>query len=267
MDVVQMNRCVKCGAEWQEGQEVCATCGAVRGEHQKAFCVNCGGELVADVEHCPHCGHRVGTAPAVVTVNTAPVISPAVPVAETTVAQPVKKKNAAVIIVAIVAVLAIVAAVVITILATGGATSGGSKRSGNSDRDVSTANFNEMYPDLKDKKWCTIGSDGSYLKIDTNPDDVDTDDLSDSSLLYWYEEYVLPADEAIQQINTDLGFTDALVEKMNNTTWDHGMQSASNDTYTVTWTYHPDKGLEVMYEINNFQKSATKATQKRGESA
>ena len=27
-----------------------------------------------------------------------------------------------------------------------------------------------------------------------------------------------------------------------------GRQSDENDKYKVTWTYHPDKGLEVMYE-------------------
>lgn len=40
------------------------------------------------------------------------------------------------------------------------------------------------------------------------------------------------------------------MEKMNTTTWSQGRQMDSNDKYIVTYTYHPDKGLEVMYEFN-----------------
>ena len=102
-----------------------------------------------------------------------------------------------------------------------------------------------MYGDLAGERWCTIASDGSYMKIDSNPSNKDSDDLTWSD----YESFVIPANDAIERINGELGFSAALMEKMNTTTWSQGKQTDSNDKYTVTWTYHPDKGLEVMYEF------------------
>lgn len=104
--------------------------------------------------------------------------------------------------------------------------------------------FTDMYSDLASNSWCTIASDGSYMKIDTNPKDIDSDDFTWSD----WETY-LDADTAIETTNKDLGFSDAVMEKMNTTTWSQGRQTESNDKYTVTWTYHPDKGLEVLYEF------------------
>lgn len=61
--------------------------------------------------------------------------------------------------------------------------------------------------------------------------------------------YMESADDMIHQVNKDLGFLAALYEKMQNVTWSQGLQVESNDKYTVTYSYHPDKGLEVMYEV------------------
>ena len=106
--------------------------------------------------------------------------------------------------------------------------------------------FNELYPGCANE-WWTIASDGSYMKIDTNPYDTDKDDFDWS----YYETYFTPANDKIEELNKELGFAESLSEKMNNTTWSQGVQTDSNDEYVVTWTYHPDKGLEVMYEFNN----------------
>lgn len=101
------------------------------------------------------------------------------------------------------------------------------------------------YGDISGETWCKIASDGSYIKIDTNPYDEDSDDFT----WKYYTNCYTPAIDAIERINKELGFSDALMEKMNTTTWIEGKQTDSNDKYTVTWTFHPDKGLEVMYEI------------------
>ena len=37
--------------------------------------------------------------------------------------------------------------------------------------------------------------------------------------------------------------------KMDETTSIQGVQTDENDKYTVRWTYHPDKGLSVTYEV------------------
>lgn len=65
--------------------------------------------------------------------------------------------------------------------------------------------------------------------------------------------YLLPraqenALEAIKYANKQLGFNGFLYSKMMETTALMGRQSEENDKYKVSWTYHPDEGLEVTYE-------------------
>ena len=83
-------------------------------------------------------------------------------------------------------------------------------------------------------------SDDSYLKIDTKPegpgyaliaDQVEADSLN-----------------GIKLVNKELGFSDAVYAKMLQTTALMGRQTEENSKYRVSWTFHPDKGLEVMYE-------------------
>lgn len=102
-------------------------------------------------------------------------------------------------------------------------------------------NFKEMYASYDSKDWCDIASDGSYMKIDTNPDD--SEDIWD------YYDAFMDGFDFVKSVNTSLGFSDALTEKMNTTTWSMGRQTQENDRYIVSWTYHPDKGLEVLYEV------------------
>lgn len=45
-----------------------------------------------------------------------------------------------------------------------------------------------------------------------------------------------------------LGFSPAVYERMNRTRALDGTQSATADGFNVTWTYHPDNGLEAVFE-------------------
>ena len=56
--------------------------------------------------------------------------------------------------------------------------------------------------------------------------------------------------EAIKYVNKELGFNGSLYNRMLETNAIMGRQSEENDKYRVTWTYHPDEGLEVTYEKN-----------------
>ena len=95
--------------------------------------------------------------------------------------------------------------------------------------------------------WVTRGSDGSYMKIDTNPYDEDFDDLSyPKQVTFWDTQQ--DSIDAIEYCNKELGFTEAVFERMLETTSLMGLQTAESSRYTVSWTYHPDNGLEVMYE-------------------
>ena len=54
--------------------------------------------------------------------------------------------------------------------------------------------------------------------------------------------------EAIKYANLELGFSGALYNRMLETNALMGRQTEENDKYKVSWTYHPDDGLEVTYE-------------------
>ena len=56
--------------------------------------------------------------------------------------------------------------------------------------------------------------------------------------------------ENIFTLNNALGIPSSVAEKMKKTRAIDGMQSQNCGVYTVTWTYHPDTGLNVIYEIN-----------------
>lgn len=84
----------------------------------------------------------------------------------------------------------------------------------------------------------SVGSDGSYLSADTNV--YNLDDYSNSSI--W---------ASIKEMNKKLGLPASLAEDMSQTTWSMGRQTQkfSSIGIEVTWTYHPDKGMEVTYKL------------------
>lgn len=102
-----------------------------------------------------------------------------------------------------------------------------------------------VYYSLSDTKFCELGGDGSYLQIDTNPYDYDNDS-------YFYDSTdTFKGTQLIKQANSLLGLPSSVYERMNHTTALSGTQTYSAYKLEVSWTYHPDNGLEVMYEIKN----------------
>jgi len=100
-----------------------------------------------------------------------------------------------------------------------------------------TIDFSKTYSSLASQSFCMISSDGKTMEIDTNP--IDSDDYSNNQAV-----------RAIQQVNNDLGFGSSATTRMGNTRALDGTQTASSGIYTATWTYHPDKGLVVVYTID-----------------
>ena len=72
----------------------------------------------------------------------------------------------------------------------------------------------------------------------------------DTNWLDIEDEFDADAYYAIEEINSKLGFSAALFNKMGETSAMDGRQTESNDKYTVSWKYHPDNGMEVTYEVN-----------------
>lgn len=96
----------------------------------------------------------------------------------------------------------------------------------------------EVYKTIKgDGFYCTLARDESYLEIDTNPND---------------EEYYLKEDIGSAYIiaaNEVLGLPDSVAMKMSQTRALDGRQTETYGDITVSWTYHPDNGLDVLYEV------------------
>lgn len=203
--------------EENDPTKACSVCGTILKDaqlfcpncgaprYQKAQCKKCGAEMQMGQAFCPNCGAKQN------------------PVKE------VSGRKRFVIIGGIIAAIVIAAAVFAC------AVLGNGKK---------TANFRKMFPDLLSTSYAKIDADGSYLKIDTNPDNIDSDDFGIS-------EYLISSNaiDAIERVNAELGFSHALLERMRNTTALQGVQSDSNERYMVTWSYHPDNGLEVIYEV------------------
>ena len=98
--------------------------------------------------------------------------------------------------------------------------------------------FKALYNKYCKSTWADYGSDGSYLSIDTNPYDWDDDGLA------YPEAYT-----AIKNVVAALGLPNSLINDMGETTSLDGKQSETYGDVTVTWKYHPDKGLEVTFKV------------------
>lgn len=97
--------------------------------------------------------------------------------------------------------------------------------------------FRLLYSTYCDQTYATVGYDGSYLSIDTNP--LDLDDYSSSEAM-----------AAIIGVNSALELPAYILSDMSSTTALMGRQSETVGKITVSWTFHPNRGLEVTYKAN-----------------
>ncbi len=81
-----------------------------------------------------------------------------------------------------------------------------------------------------------LASDGTYVKFDSNP--YNEDDYS-----------VTGAWDLLDDFKEELKVPSYIEEEIGKTTWSMGKQTAEFDDYVLTWTYHPDKGLELMCRV------------------
>lgn len=194
---------------------------AVNSEEQKEkssnICPKCGAVLSEGQNFCPICGAKTDSS---IVYDTVEVKNKSKLSAIKT---KIKEKKVLVIICSIV----LIAVVIGLIVALG-------RKSGSNEVD-----FKQLYDEYCSSTWADIASDGSYLFIDTNPYDEDDDGLAYPA-----------AYTAIQKINSDLGIPDSLAKNIEHTSSLDGKQSETFDELgiTITWKYHPDKGLEIIYK-------------------
>lgn len=281
--------CAKCGTTLEDGQDFCPKCGTPREGEKKRICAKCGAELKEDQEFCPKCGTKYvsdnkldkkakkGSKAKILIPIIAVVLLAAIGVVlffifkDTPVTDVSFTKNEMTIIVGKTATVVFtvtpdnatdktltwsssnesVAKVdgtgIITAVSAGVCTITATSNNGKTAECKVTVekagpDFKALYSKYCKATWASNGSDGSFLSIDTNPLDWD-----DSGLAY-PEAY-----EAIENINKALGLPSSLIYDMGHTTANQGKQSETfNDAgVTVTWSYHPDKGLEVVYKAIN----------------
>ena len=89
--------------------------------------------------------------------------------------------------------------------------------------------------------WANCGSDGSYIAIDTNPYDVDDGDYTYSSTAF----------SAVKRVNDELGLPSYLINEMSRVNALQGRQTEKFEDagIEVSYSYHPDHGLEVTYKL------------------
>ena len=102
---------------------------------------------------------------------------------------------------------------------------------------LSGPDFAAIFEECCDSGYAEVAGDGSYLTIDTNP--KNRDDYIDYGAYY-----------AIQDVHEILELPESLWEKMKKTRALDGTQVQEYEDLgiVVTWSYHPDKGLDVTYE-------------------
>ena len=105
-----------------------------------------------------------------------------------------------------------------------------------SDQELTTDDIKEVYEKQCESSWATLSGDGTSLSVDTNPFNLDK--YTDRDAL-----------KAIPEINKALGLPDSVYDRMGSTTAMQGVQSVDYGNLHVSWSYHPDNGMEVIYEL------------------
>lgn len=91
-----------------------------------------------------------------------------------------------------------------------------------------------------------ISSGKNYFMIDTYPDSYEN--MSDTMKALMLPTAQKNALKAIKYANEELGFDGSVYSRMLKTSALMGRQVEENSKYKISWTYHPDNGLEVTYQ-------------------
>ena len=173
-------------------------------------CPECQRELSDTLDACPHCGFKLASPDVGVSIAD---------VSEGTVKP--KRGSKKLIIAISVIVLIVVATVFIAGLDSG----------------PNLEQIHKNLPATERLLYAELSSDKKSIIIDTNPNDIN-DYFAASTL------------QLIKDINKELGLPDSLYDKLMSTRALDGRQVQTFNKITVSWTYHPNNGLKIIYEKN-----------------
>ncbi len=209
--------CPHCGGPMGEHEDFCRKCGKPRGTPvRKKVCPHCGAEVEPGQTTCSRCYQSLDAPQA--PKQEEPIPEPAPQPVEDDKA-PGKRKT---LWIAVGAVLVVVLALVLILV--------------NAKPNLKGLYDKIVREDASLEFYFEISEDGKALYVDTNPYDM-TDYINSEVLEY------------VEEIHEELDISDVVYEKMLRTSAMDGMQSQECGKILVTWTYHPDEGLEVIYEV------------------
>lgn len=93
--------------------------------------------------------------------------------------------------------------------------------------------------ELRYRRNATLASDGSYIAITVNWSCPRNDD-----------DILCGASHTLDDVLDELGFESAVRRRMGETRALDGRQTAENADFRVSWTFHPNDGLQVLFENN-----------------
>ena len=240
-DDQQTQHCKKCGAELKDGSSYCSKCGTPT----KRICSKCQTVLDDSHEYCPNCGTKYSDPTSSISIQDSPENEPVA-----------IQKNRKPLLVALAIILLLVGGYFIY-----SALSKPNIETPNIETpNIERPNLEMMVEDfVKSHDYCRyyvygemgmpscikIGSNGDWIKIDSNPTNLENNVFNKSEL----EVYNDVAGFINRYFINNLGFSSVVIEKQNNTSYSMGYQTAESDLATAEWIYHPDKGLEVTYTL------------------
>jgi hypothetical protein len=247
----QKRFCIKCGAELIDGQQFCSRCGQPVGQPientkmsklNKKLCGAIGGVIAIILVIVIVVAVR-GTQAKTITLNKDSIsVKMDDTEALTYTIDPEDTKNKTVSWKSSNESIATVEDGVVTGINEGSCTITVTTKNGKNDTCEITVlpagpDFMGLFMEYCDTTWASVGADGSYLSIDTNPNDIDNTGIAYGA-----------AAVAIMDVNEALGLPESLTNDMEQTSALMGKQTQEFDNVTVSWTYHPDRGLEVTYK-------------------
>ncbi len=232
VDELSTIMCRKCGVAIAPGHDFCPKCGTP----VKRICPKCNTELDDDQEYCPKCGTKYSDGVRAIDIKNS-----------TNSLKANFKDNKKTIVIVCIAIALVIGAFFVY-------------------KAISKPNFQKMvehvvaeHPDEPEyegflvgngydlifARVVKIGEDGKWMKVDSNPADTEG-----GGVLEFQREHLMNVTlDLIEYTNSQLGFSDLVLDNMLETTWAMGEQTAESKKATVKWTYHPDKGFEATYTL------------------